>query len=101
MTEALVTVDEAIELARKHSWVGPGESTCGHTGCEDHEGEGPRMIHTYGSFGCDLSLADVEERIRTADRIVWVDHLLDHDLAVIAPNGRMLCLDIRRPDGAS
>lgn len=93
-----VTVDEAIRLVREYSWLEPGsEVTCGHTGCEDHRGEGRRMIHTYGSFGCDLDVASVEQMIREAESIRWVDHLLRHDLAVIASNGRALCLDIPGP----
>jgi hypothetical protein len=92
-----VTVEEALRLARERSWTewGP-DSTCGHTGCEDHRSEGRKMIHTYGSFGCDLSLEDVEKRIHAAKRIVWADHLLRHDLA-IEDDGRWLSLDVPNP----
>ncbi|HEX5997336.1 MAG TPA: hypothetical protein VFY84_19525 [Jiangellales bacterium] len=100
-TDNDVSVDEAVRLAREHSWASRGEPTCGHTGCEDHEGEGPRMIHTYGSFGCDLPLEDVEQRILGATRIAWVDHLLRHDLALFGVDGRALCLDIPRPERAA
>lgn len=93
-----LTKDEAIRLAREHSWTEyTDEVTCGHRGCEDHRVEGRRMIHTYGSFGCDLPLDDVIERIEKAQRVGWVDHLLRHDLAILQENGRGLCLDIPRP----
>jgi hypothetical protein len=97
-----VSVEDAIRLLHENAWERRSdEVTCGHTGCEDHRAPGRRMIHTYGAFGCDLDVGSVEQMIREAASIRWVDHLLRHDLAVIAPDGRALCLDIPRPRPAA
>lgn len=94
--EAL-TKDEAIRLIRENSWAERGEPTCGHTGCEDHPGEGPRMIHTYSGFGgYDTSLEVAEEAVREAVAVEWVEHLLQHDLAIKRPDGHVLYFDVRR-----
>lgn len=96
--EAELTKDEAIEHLRRASWA-PMVDTCGHNGCEDHVGASPRRrIHSLlGGIGADHNLEDAEERIRTAEFVGWVRHLLRHDLYVRTPEGRQYYYDVPRP----
>ena len=96
-----LTKAEALGLVRDNAWEErTDEVTCGHTGCEDHRATGRRMIHTFGAFGCDISLEQAETYIAEATEVKWVDHLLRHDLAIVQPTGRMLCFEVRRPEVA-
>jgi hypothetical protein len=102
MTFVEVTKEDAIAAVRAASWAKQVE-TCGHTGCEDHIGDGGRYIHVMSGFGMDMPLEQVEAEIRDALQIGWIDHLLDHDLAVKTAEGRIHCYDVKRPvpDGVS
>lgn len=92
-----ISKDEAVQLVRKYSWANR-VATCGHTGCEDHEGDGPRMIHTRrGGIGADNSLESIEAEIAAAQTIEWVNSLLGHNLAIVQPDGRYVCVDVPRP----
>jgi hypothetical protein len=91
-----ISKDAAIEAVRGASWA-EQVATCGHRGCEDHVGDGKRYIHVFSGFGMDMPLDGVEEEIRAAQRVGWIDHLLRHDLAAVTAEGRTHCYDVRRP----
>ncbi len=97
-----LTKDEAVRLVREHSWARE-VATCGHTGCEDHRGDGPdRYIHSRrGGFAADNSLASIEAEIAAAQTIEWVDSLLGHNLAIVQADGRYCCVDVPRPKDAA
>lgn len=96
-----VPVDKAvaIEAVREASWA-EQVTTCGHRGCEEHQGDGQRMIHCVSGFGCDVSLDQAIAEIEAASQVVWADHWLHHDLAVVTAEGRVHCYDVRRPDAS-
>lgn len=96
MSSDVLTKDEALRLVRTYSWATQVE-TCGHRGCEEHRGGGPRIIHTRrGGFGADNSLESVEAEIASATEVRWVDSLLGHNLAIIQPDGKYCCVDVPR-----
>jgi len=96
MTDTL-TKEDAVRLVREHSFA-PQVETCGHRGCEDHLGDGPRIIHTRrGGFGADNGLEEIEREIETASSVEWVDSLLGHNLAIVQSNGKYCCVDVPRP----
>ena len=94
-----ITKEEALAAIREASWA-PQVSTCGHTGCEDHLGDGPRMIHCYSGFGMDVSLAHAEQEIRAALKVGWSDHWINHNLIVITADERVHRYDVKRPADA-
>ena len=58
---------------------------------------GRRIIHTYaGPFGADWDADDAVAFITRSDERAWVDHLMDHDLAVRA-DGRVVFFAAKRP----
>lgn len=85
------TVDEAIAAATAAAF----EVT-------DPESQdfGRKILHCLSGFGADWDLDAVIEAIRTASDIAWLDHFLDHDLAVLNDEGRLRCFAVKRPEAA-
>lgn len=68
----------------------------------DDRPTGRRLIHSFcGSVGADLELAEVQAMITSADTVIWIDGINDHDLClrVKDPSGgtRRYVLQLRRP----
>lgn len=91
-----ITKDEALAAVRKASWA-KQVATCGHTGCEDHLGDGDRYIHCMSAFGMDVPLESAEKEIREALKVGWADHWLDHDLVVVTAEERVHRYAANRP----
>ncbi len=57
---------------------------------------GRRIIHTFaGPFGADWDADSAVAFITRSDDRAWVNHMLDHDLAVVA-DGRIIYFDVKR-----
>jgi len=94
-----ITKEEALVAVREASWA-KQVATCGHTGCEDHIGDGERYIHCMSAFGMDMPLENAEQEIRDALKVGWQDHWCDHDLVVITAQERVHRYDAKRPANA-
>jgi len=94
-----ITKDEALAAVREASWA-KQIATCGHTGCEDHIGDGPRYIHCYSSFGMDMPMESAEDEIRKALKVGWSDHWFNHNLVVVTADERVHRYDVKRPANA-
>jgi hypothetical protein len=98
MTDTELDRTEAVEALKAASWA-PEIATCGHTGCEDHRGpdEANRKIHSRsGGLGADWSLDAAIKAVTDANWVGWVQSFLGHELGVEAPNGRVVCFDVKR-----
>lgn len=92
-----VSVNDALELVRTYSWDRhEKDTTCGHTGCEDHPVT-TRVIHATRSFGCDWQIDDALDAVRTAKSIRWALNLFRHDLAVEQEDGSVVCFEVPAP----
>lgn len=92
MAELEITKDEALAAVRAAAWPNGQMSTCGHRGCEEHVEDGPLYIHVLSGFGMDMPLESVEEEIRDASRVRWVERdtwawALSHHLAAETADG--------------
>ena len=87
--EAIAAVDAAAYTIAQEGWdmeMNPVPKDSGR-----------RIIHTYaGPFGADWDADDAVAFITRSDERAWVDHLIDHDLAVRAV-GRVVFFNITRP----
>lgn len=95
-----ISIEEALEAVRAAAWTEPAppeDATCGHPGCEDHPGEGRKMIHVLSGFGMDLPLESAEEFVRNAQRCAWVQSLMGHELGAVCADGKARYFDVRRP----
>jgi len=92
----IITREEALAAVRRDAWT-TTVAVCGHTGCEDHQGPGPRYVHCLSGFGMDIPLESVEEEIQAAKKVGWVDHWMDHDLAVITADEKIHYYAVKRP----
>lgn len=91
-----ITKDEALVAVREASWAKQVE-TCGHRGCEEHLGDGPRYVHCLSGFGIDLPLESAEQEIREALKVGWSDHWMGHELVVITADERVHRYEAKRP----
>ena len=100
-----VTVEDALRAVREAAFTcqpEPEDSTCGHTGCTDHPGQGRLIVHCFaGGLGADWDLASVENEIAQAQRIAWVDNVFGHELGVLNREGRVRNFNVRRPAGGA
>ena len=94
-----ITKDEAIQAVRDASWA-KTVATCGHRGCEEHEGDSEeRYIHSVlGGLGADHTLTGAIDLITKATRVGWSDHIMSHDLVVVTPEHKIYRYEVRRPD---
>lgn len=82
--------DEAVDLLRSAGFTITDEDSSDH---------GRTIIHSFGSFvGCDWDLDAAIERVRAADDVMWVEHMLGHELLTML-EGRRICFDVKAPDG--
>ena len=106
MAELEITKDEALAAVRAAAWPNGQVSTCGHRGCEEHVEDGPLYIHhVVSGFGMDMPLESVEEEIRDARKVYWIDPdaaplawALGHQLAAVTADGRVHLYEVKRPE---
>lgn len=108
MAELEITKDEALAAVRAAAWPNGQVSTCGHRGCEEHVEDGPLYIHVLSGFGMDMPLESVEEEIRSARRVYWVDQddqdtapwawAMTHQLAAETADSYVYHYEVRRPE---
>lgn len=99
MSVVEISKQDALGAVRGAAWA-EQVTTCGHTGCTDHVGDGQRYIHVLSlTFGLDMPLESVEEEICTALRVGWSDHLFHHDLVAEFADARVHHYDVKRPAG--
>lgn len=98
MTEP-IGKDEAIAALRACAWA-ETVATCGHTGCQDHRGDGTKRIHTIrGGLGCDWDLADAEKTVQEARQVEWRDAILGHNLVAVTADGHTIRFEAQpQPD---
>lgn len=100
MATVEITKDEAIAAVRDWSWT-KEVATCGHTGCEDHVGDGPRYIHVMSGFGMDIPLESVEAEILAAISVGWTDDpfAMGHELVAVTSDRNVHRYEATRPAG--
>lgn len=99
------TKAEAIEAVTTAAWIEqpkPEDATCGHRGCEDHPGEGRKMIHVLSGFGMDMPLDHVLGEIGAAREVWWdPEAWLGHQLAAATAEGRVHRYEVKAPTHAT
>lgn len=97
MIYVLISKEAAIDAVREAAWT-TQVTTCGHTGCEDHLGDGPAYVHCMSGFGMDMPLEGVEDVIRSALKVGWdPDALMRHHLVVLTADKRTRWYDVPLP----
>lgn len=83
-----LTAEEASEALRAAAFtIQPG-----------YEGAGRTIVHCLvGGLGADWDHDEALDLVANAERVMWTDHFMDHDLAIQA-NGKVYHFNVRRPE---